>query len=98
MMLSFGSRAGRDHASDGNGAAGNVRNDNRGSSAGQLADIGRELNLKGKSFSTDGLRTARQWFAAFLQLFHFQKFGLKPPTPVGKSPTVSRNFSKPLNA
>ena len=60
MMLSFGSRAGRERAStsDGNGAAGNVRNDNRGSSAGQLADIGRELNLKGKSFSTDGLRTA----------------------------------------
>ena len=43
---------------DGNGTAGNVRNDNRGSSASQLADIGRELNLKGKSFSTDGLRTA----------------------------------------
>ena len=28
---------------DGNGAAGNVRNDNRGSSASQLADIGREI-------------------------------------------------------
>ena len=28
--------------SDGNGTAGNVRNDNRGSSASQLADIGRE--------------------------------------------------------
>ena len=28
---------------DGNGTAGNVRNDNRGSSASQLADIGREL-------------------------------------------------------
>ena len=27
---------------DGNGTAGNVRNDNRGSSASQLADIGRE--------------------------------------------------------
>ena len=27
---------------DGNGTAGNVRNDNRGSSANQLADIGRE--------------------------------------------------------
>ena len=28
---------------DGNGTAGNVRNDNRGSSASQLADIGREI-------------------------------------------------------
>ena len=29
--------------SDGNGTAGNVRNDNRGSSASQLVDIGREI-------------------------------------------------------
>ena len=41
---------------DGNGTAGNVRNDNRGSSASQLADIGRELIIDGKSFNTAGLR------------------------------------------
>jgi hypothetical protein len=41
---------------DGNGTAGNVQNDNRGSSASQLADIGRELIIDGKSFNTAGLR------------------------------------------
>ena len=41
---------------DGNGTAGNVRNDNRGSSASQLADIGRELIIDCKSFNTAGLR------------------------------------------
>ena len=41
---------------DGNGTAGNVRNDNRGSSASQLADIGRESIIDDKSFNTAGLR------------------------------------------
>ena len=37
-----GSPTGQARPGDGNGTAGNVRNDNRGSSANQLADIGRE--------------------------------------------------------
>ena len=37
-----GSPTGQARPGDGNGTAGNVRNDNRGSSASQLADIGRE--------------------------------------------------------
>ena len=41
---------------NGNGTAGNVRNDNRGSSASQLADIGRESIIDDKSFNTAGLR------------------------------------------
>ena len=36
------SPTGQARSGDGNGTAGNVRNDNRGSSASQLADIGRE--------------------------------------------------------
>ena len=31
------------------------------------------------------------------RLIHFQKSGLKPPTSVGKDPTVRRRRSKPLN-
>jgi len=38
-----GSPTGQARPGDGNGTAGNVRNDNRGSSASQLADIGREI-------------------------------------------------------
>jgi hypothetical protein len=33
----------------------------------------------------------------FLLTFIFQKSGLKPPTSVGKDPTVRRRRSKPLN-
>ena len=51
-----GSPTGQARPGDGNGTAGNVRNDNRGSSASQLADIGRELIIDGKSFNTAGLR------------------------------------------
>ena len=50
------SPTGQARSGDGNGTAGNIRNDNRGSSAGQLADIGRELIIDGKSFNTAGLR------------------------------------------
>jgi hypothetical protein len=31
------------------------------------------------------------------KIFIFQKSGLKPPTSVGKDPTVRRRRSKPLN-
>ena len=31
------------------------------------------------------------------EVFIFQKSGLKPPTSVGKDPTVRRGRSKPLN-
>ena len=34
---------------------------------------------------------------ALTDLFIFQKSGLKPPTSVGKDPTVRRRRSKPLN-
>ena len=51
-----GSPTGQARSGDGNGTAGNVRNDNRGSSASQLADIGRELIIDGKSFNTAGLQ------------------------------------------
>jgi len=33
----------------------------------------------------------------YCRLFIFQKSGLKPPTSVGKDPTVRRRRSKPLN-
>ena len=50
------SPTGQARSGDRNGTAGNVRNDDRESSASQLADIGRELILDGKSFNTAGLR------------------------------------------
>ena len=51
-----GSPTGQARPGDGNGTAGNVRNDNRGSSASQLADIGRESIIDDKSFNTAGLQ------------------------------------------
>ena len=50
------SPTGEARSGDGNGTAGNVRNDNRGSSASQLADIVRESIIDDKSFNTAGLR------------------------------------------
>ena len=50
------SPTGQARSGDGNGTAGNVRIDDRESSASQLADIGRELIIDGKSFNTADLR------------------------------------------
>ena len=41
--------------------------------------------------------TPDEWFGKKVNQFIFQKSGLKPPTSVGKDPTVRRWRSKPLN-
>jgi len=66
-----------------------------------LRSIGQQtIDHRGPSFAKVGLQSLsgiKSIFNKVENVFIFQKSGLKPPTSVGKDPTVRRRRSKPLN-